>query len=173
MADITILLNETTEVSGLIFFRISFHITGPIWPIHVKRKSVLIILMITASRPTNSDGQTDGSMDSTVHRAAWSQLKRLKLLGHRKKFWFCRIISSPCLEYRADEGGSAATYGLGKGRSWALNAVMVAALTQASERLFQSFMVETKNDCLYCLVCDRKCLYQYVELCFTCFWNPV
>ena len=32
-------------------------------------------------------------------------------------------------------GGSAATYGWGKGRSWALNAVMVSALTHTSERL--------------------------------------
>ena len=74
---------------------------------------------------------------------------------------FCRVISSPHQEYRTDEGDKAATLGaqLGFKRSDS-----ISALTQASERLFQSIMVVTKNDCLYCSVWDRKCLQ--VELCF-------
>ena len=39
---LTVFLNETSEVSGLFFSRIPLHITGPLWLILVKTKSVFM-----------------------------------------------------------------------------------------------------------------------------------
>jgi len=53
-------------------------------------------------------------------------------------------------------GGVCTTQGVWWSYAW--NAVMVSALTQALGREFHSGTVLTKNECLYWAVCDRICL---------------